>query len=427
MVFNTCSLYAEDIFPSSETIEMPTGPFEYEVTNRFEPDPNDFDADGLKNSDEEKYGTDPNDPDTDNNGLTDLWQIEHGTDSNKVDTSRYLQVIDLEKGPDPIKATDTTNDKLNVDPILNPFENPDEITPDTSVDDNEIVPPIPGSENDLPPFPWDDETYLPKLTEEAESINTDEYTEIIPPIFENEEDISLSKDNADESISIESLNDLVDEEINQDAMLNRTTSGPDLTPIYMLLLLNDNDGDGMDDDWELAHFGTLAYGADEDPDQDNLSNLGEYNNHTDPNNPDSDLDGLTDGFEVLNGLNPNDIDTDHDGLEDAYEITNSLDPKDPDMDDDGLLDGAEITAGTDPNDSDTDDDGMPDLWEVTSGTNPLVNDRNVDLDSDIYSNLMEYVFHSDPSDSNDVPENASKGSYYEYDALGRIKSIIRAK
>ncbi|NLD36867.1 MAG: hypothetical protein GX654_08360 [Desulfatiglans sp.] len=57
MVFNAYGLYAEDIFPGIDTIEIPPGPFESEVTNRFEPDPNDFDADGLSNADEERYGT----------------------------------------------------------------------------------------------------------------------------------------------------------------------------------------------------------------------------------------------------------------------------------------------------------------------------------------------------------------------------------
>jgi hypothetical protein len=377
MVFNTCVLYAEDIFPGSDIIEMPPGPFESEVDIRFEPDPEDWDNDGLKNAEEERYGTDPNDPDTDNDGLIDLIEVTNGTDPNGNNTLDYLEVIDIESED---KIETFSEDIIDAD----------------------------------------------DLSEETE--NADEYTDIIPPIFDDEEELYLHSDYENNNISKESFNDLADEENNQEAMLNRTSIGPDLTPIYMLLLLGDNDGDGMDDDWEVRYFGsTDACDPEDDPDEDNLSNLNEYNNHTDPNNPDSDGEGLTDGFEVLNGLNPNDIDTDDDELTDSWEVTNNLDPKDPDMDDDGLLDGAEITAGTDPNDSDTDDDGMPDLWEVTSGTNAIVNDRNVDMDSDLYSNLMEYVFHSDPSDPNDVPENASKGSYYEYDELGRIKSIIRAK
>ncbi|GEM_PF-6065904 len=50
-----------------------------------------------------------------------------------------------------------------------------------------------------------------------------------------------------------------------------------------------------------------------------------------------------------------------------------------------------------------------------------------DLDNDGLKNADEERYGSSPSDPNDVPANISKGSYYEYDELGRIKSIIRAK
>jgi len=50
-----------------------------------------------------------------------------------------------------------------------------------------------------------------------------------------------------------------------------------------------------------------------------------------------------------------------------------------------------------------------------------------DLDNDGLKNAEEERYSTSPSDQNDVPANISKGSYYEYDELGRIKSIIRAK
>jgi subtilisin family serine protease/subtilisin-like proprotein convertase family protein len=46
--------------------------------------------------------------------------------------------------------------------------------------------------------------------------------------------------------------------------------------------INDVDHDGLDDDWEMAHFGKLDYGPKDDPDQDGFSNLCEMILGTDP-------------------------------------------------------------------------------------------------------------------------------------------------
>jgi len=36
--------------------------------------------------------------------------------------------------------------------------------------------------------------------------------------------------------------------------------------------ITDTDHDGLDDNWEMAHFGTLAYGPKDDPDYDGYNN-----------------------------------------------------------------------------------------------------------------------------------------------------------
>ncbi len=46
--------------------------------------------------------------------------------------------------------------------------------------------------------------------------------------------------------------------------------------------ITDTDGDGLDDDWELAHFGKLDYGPQEDPDGDGFNNAREQIMGTDP-------------------------------------------------------------------------------------------------------------------------------------------------
>ena len=49
----------------------------------------------------------------------------------------------------------------------------------------------------------------------------------------------------------------------------------------------DEDSDGLVDGWEMEHFLNLGQNAGGDFDEDNLTNLEEYNNRTDPNNDDT--------------------------------------------------------------------------------------------------------------------------------------------
>jgi hypothetical protein len=47
----------------------------------------------------------------------------------------------------------------------------------------------------------------------------------------------------------------------------------------------DTDHDGLDDNWEMAHFGTLVYGPQDDPDHDGYNNMREQLMGTDPLTP----------------------------------------------------------------------------------------------------------------------------------------------
>lgn len=212
----------------------------------------------------------------------------------------------------------------------------------------------------------------------------------------------------------------------------------------------DTDGDGLTDYFEVTYgFNYLVPGEqNEDPDQDDLSNLeeqaagtdptkadtdgdglsdsAEVNVHgTDPLNTDSDDDGLSDGVEVnVHGTDPMAADTDDDGLSDSVEIQHGLDPRDDtdadgdfdgdglsnaeeislgtnmnldDTDGDGLKDGVEVDVhGTDPLGADSDEDGLPDGDEVTvHGTDPLA----ADTDGDGLGDGHEITVHlTDPKD-----------------------------
>lgn len=119
-----------------------------------------------------------------------------------------------------------------------------------------------------------------------------------------------------------------------------------------------------------------------DTDKDELFDIYEKVIDTDPFNPDTDDDGLPDGYEVLtlktdpleidtdeNGISDADEDFDNDNLNNLGEYQNKTEPYNPDTDDDGFLDGYEISKyKTDPLNPDTDNDGLLDGEESYDGS-----------------------------------------------------------
>jgi Zn-dependent metalloprotease len=107
----------------------------------------------------------------------------------------------------------------------------------------------------------------------------------------------------------------------------------------------DTDNDGLPDYWEISHGLAIEDPSDalEDLDNDNLSNLLEFELGSNPNSNDSDQDGLPDSWEYhnhLNLLNPNDAndDNDSDGLTSLQEYTLHTNPLNSDSDEDGVID-----------------------------------------------------------------------------------------
>jgi len=140
--------------------------------------------------------------------------------------------------------------------------------------------------------------------------------------------------------------------------------------------LEDSDGDGLTDNWEIEHFGDLSRDGSEDEEPDGLTNAEEFEEQTDPNESDTDLDELSDGDEVkVHFTDPRNDDTDGDTLFDGEEVDEfGTDPTKTDSDDDRLDDEVEVNLHqTNPLKEDTDDDGISDFVEVNDpNLDPLV-------------------------------------------------------
>ncbi len=126
---------------------------------------------------------------------------------------------------------------------------------------------------------------------------------------------------------------------------------------------------------------------------------------------DSDGDGMADWWEILYGLDSQDsadalLNVDSDELTNLEEFQNATNPTLEDSDFDGLSDSEEVNVyGSNPLNEDSDNDGMVDGWEVIHGFD-LLNDSDAftDADSDGISNIDEFIEGTDPTDSESKPE-----------------------
>ncbi|NPD88715.1 MAG: hypothetical protein HGN29_08315 [Asgard group archaeon] len=174
----------------------------------------------------------------------------------------------------------------------------------------------------------------------------------------------------------------------------------------------DVDGDLLEEYEEVVVYHTNPFETDSDNDGlDDNEEINTYN--TDPLSNDSDSDGMDDLWEVTNGTDPNtddaDEDLDDDGLTNIEEYNLNTLPTNNDTDADGMDDYWEATYGTDPliddAENDPDEDGLTNLTEYSLGTLPM----NNDTDGDSFTDGVEVIEGTDPLDPNDYPKYAPIG------------------
>lgn len=172
----------------------------------------------------------------------------------------------------------------------------------------------------------------------------------------------------------------------------------------------DSDDDGLPDGWEFKYLGYLVDGASDDSDGDSYSNQIEFFAGSDPggiaSTPDDvDGDGLDDDWEVShfgsitaqNGSG----DPDEDGSTNIDEFVNNTDPND------------------DQSQPNTDGDHLPDGYEYIH-FGDLTQGDDDDFDSDTFSNLAEYTAGSNPARTASTPNNVNATTHVAVATLGGV-------
>ncbi len=436
-----------------------------------------FDADNLTNLEEFIYNTDPNNPDSDLDGIYDCWEISNRMDPND-DTDADI---------------DFDNDGLT---------NIEEYQIDMDIGYSHVYPMNPwfqDSDFDGMDDGWEDSYGLdPTAPSDANSnLDTDSlsnYEEYVHNTYPDDPD--SDGDGMDDGWEVHwfILNPRDDTDVDSDPDGDGLTNldeynihtnpnyshAADMNPVYW-----DSDFDGMPDGWEyeqglraislspcLLFDPTDPSDSKEDvdlPSPDGLTNFMEYWHHTDPLDNDTDDDGLTDGYEIevgtcpifydshwdidldglnftqelMYGTNATDPDTDGDGLTDGWEVFNNpnnpsegqiLDPTLNDTDGNSIKDGLEdfdndqinnleeFIWGTNPMNSDTDSDNLPDIYEInfyhlTDGLHPTIPDSNLDVDGDGKTSLQEYTYGTDPTNEDTDGDRIPDGWEIDHDDI----------
>jgi hypothetical protein len=286
----------------------------------------DTDGDGLSDSEEEAYGTDPEKEDTDGDGLTDSEEISiYGTDPNVKDTDND----GISDGDEVSYWGDAWDEDADGDGNINLLD---------SDSDNDGI--LDGQEID----DGTDTTQTVTGTLSFDPSPTSDVTGYKVYYGTQSRDYDQQKD----------IGDLTQCEI----------SNLEAESIYYFAVTA-YDGEGNESDYSTE---LVVSTPSLDTDGDGLSDSEEEAYGTDPENEDTDGDGLTDFEEMsIYGTDPNVKDTDNDGISDGDEVSYWGDAWDEDADGDGIINLL---------DSDSDNDGILDGQEIENGTDPAQSDES---------------------------------------------------
>jgi hypothetical protein len=174
--------------------------------------------------------------------------------------------------------------------------------------------------------------------------------------------------------------------------------------------VNDDDNDGMADDWESTFGIGIPSG---DADGDDLSNLEEYSNGTNPNDLDTDGDNLPDGWEVTSGLDPND--------------NTGANGGNGDLDSDGWTNYEEYSNGYLPNSNASPQPDTPKIKKaIPSHNSGITNGKRIPVDTS-FSVLIEDLDGVDITDTTSVRFTIDDGtnSAYERDLSDAVVRVVK--
>ena len=359
--------------------------FEIMEGSGLNPSSNDTDNDGLSDYDEFYGPTNPLNPDSDSDGLLDGEEVNiYNTDPLDVDSDSD-GLLDGEEvntyNTDPLQEDSDSDSLSDGDEINIYFTNPlnNDTDSDSLSDGNEV--------NIYTTNPLSNDTDSDDLSDSEE-------------IFTYDTNPLSDDTDSDGLLDGEEVNTYGTNPLDADSDSDGLSDYDELITYNTDPLNYDSDSDTMPDGWEVDNsLDPFTNDTALDPDNDQLTNIEEFQHGTLAMNNDTDFDGLLDGEEVFSfNTDPTIGDTDSDGLLDGEEVNlYNTNPLYDDTDSDGLLDGAEVNAhNTDPLSGDTDSDTMPDKWEVDYLLNPLVNDTMLDPDNDDLLNILEYQHDTNP-------------------------------